>query len=103
MTDAVGKRFTVTVMALEFTVPQLFVLVTEYVPGWETVMEALLCPLLQVPPVFPERVTEPPWQKVVLPDAEITDAVGRGFTVIVIALEFTVPQLFVFVTENVPG
>ena len=37
--------------------------------------------MLHVPPTFPLSVTLPPEQNVVFPPAEITDAVGLGFTV----------------------
>jgi hypothetical protein len=39
-----------------------------------TVIEALLEPLLHVPPTFPEITTEFPAQKVVLPLADMLDA-----------------------------
>ena len=43
-------------------------------------MEKPVIPLLQVPPVFPERITLSPEQNVVGPAEEIVTA-GSGFTV----------------------
>ena len=37
--------------------------------------------VLQVPPLFPDKVTEPPLQKLVGPPAVIVDAIGNGFIV----------------------
>ena len=46
-----------------------------------TVMDAVVAPLLQVPPLFPDNVTLPPVQNDVGPPAEIIDATGSGLTV----------------------
>ena len=60
----------------------------------------MVAPLLHVPPLlFPDKVTVDPVQIVVGPLAVTVAAVGKGFTVTAIVFEFTVPQLFEFVTK----
>ena len=65
-----------------------------------TVIDAVVAPLLHVPPLlFPNKVTVLPVQIVVEPLAEITEAVGKGLTITAMVFEFTEPQLFEFVTK----
>ena len=62
-------------------------------------MDDVAAELLQVPLLFPESITLLPTQNVVVPLAEITDAVGSGLTVTKIWFEVTLPQPFVLVTK----
>jgi hypothetical protein len=94
-----GNGFTVTAILFDVVLPQLLVVVTEYVPPVVTVMFAVVAAEFQVPPLFPISNTESPEQIVVLPNAEIVDAVGNGFTVTKILFEVVLPQAFVVVTE----
>jgi hypothetical protein len=65
-----------------------------------TVIEAVVAPLLHVPPLlFPDKVTVEPEHIVVAPLAEMTATVGNGLTVTAIEFELTVPQLFELVTK----
>lgn len=98
--DAVGEALTITLMIFEFTLPQLLLLVTKKFPVVLTVIDAVVAPLFQVPPLlFPDKVTVEPVQIVVGPFEEITAVVGKGLTVTAIVFEFTEPQLFEFVTK----
>ena len=79
--DACGV--TVTEVAAEVAEqPAAFVTVTLYWPLADTVMLGVVAPVLQRKEAPPEavRVTEPPWQKVVLPLAEML-AVGAALIV----------------------
>ena len=59
--------------------------------------------MFHVPPVFPERVTELPAQKVVLLFAEIDDAVGKGLIVIGNVEVLPLLQALEGVTEILPA
>lgn len=83
--------FTVTTMLLEVVLPHELVVVTEYVPEVVTLMLGLVAFVLQTPPLFPDKVTLPPLQKVVAPPAVIVGAVGSGFTVKVLDVEAVQP------------
>ena len=67
-------------------------------PLWFTSVSEAVEPSFQTPLLLPVRIKEPLEQKVVLPIAEITAAVGSGFTVTEIEFEVTLPQEFVVVT-----
>ncbi len=56
-------------------------------------------PVLQTPPLFPNRVTKPPLQNVVKPPAVIVGAVGKGFTDTTILFDIVLPHELVVVTE----
>lgn len=72
-----GNAVTVTAMIFEVELPQEFELVTKNPPLEVTVMEDILDPLLQVPPLlFPESTTDPPEQNVVGPPAVMVDGDG---------------------------
>ena len=62
-------------------------------------MVAVVAPLLQVPPTFPDKVTVLPAQKVVGPLALMLDAIGAALTITLIVFEFTLPQPLVLVTK----
>ncbi len=62
-------------------------------------MLACVPPLLQVPPLFPDKVTEPPLQNVVAPPAVIIGVTGNGFTVTSMLFDAVLPHEFVVVTE----
>ena len=90
---------TVTTMLLEVVLPHELVVVTEYVPDVVTLMVGVVAPVLQTPPLFPDKVTEPPLQNVVAPPAVIVAAVGTGLTVTTMLLEVVLPQELVVVTK----
>ena len=77
----IGKGFTVTSILFDAVIPHELVVDTEYVPEVVTLMLGVVTFVLQTPPLFPDKVTEPPAQNVVAPLAVIVDAVGKGFTV----------------------
>jgi hypothetical protein len=89
-------------MTLDVTVPQLLELVTKKLPLELTVMEADVLELFHVPLTFPERVTLPLPHICVVPMAEMTAAVGWGFTVTTMELLEAVPHTLVRVTKYVP-
>ena len=47
--------------------------------------------VLQTPPLFPDKVTEPPAQNVVAPTAEIVDAIGKAYTLTSLSLQSPCP------------
>jgi hypothetical protein len=69
------------------------------VPEVVTSIVALVAPVLQTPPLFPDKVTEPPAQNVVALPAVIVDAIGSGFTVNVLdaVAEQPLPLLIIHV------
>ena len=54
-------------------------------------MVGVVASVLQTPPLFPDKVTDPPLQNVVVPSAVIVVAVGSGFTVKVLDVEAVQP------------
>ena len=68
-------------------------------PACVTDIEDKVLPVLQTPPLFPVKLTEPPAQKLGLPCAEIVAAIGNGLTLTDIAFEVTLPHELVVVTE----
>ena len=49
-----------------------------------TVIDPVVSPVLQTPPIFPESITLPPAQKVVAPLAVIVDATGNPLLIILL-------------------
>ena len=85
-----GNALTVTVVAADAAELQVPLFTeTEYVPAVETVMACVVAPFDQIFPVADDevKVTLPPWQNVVAPDAVIVGVAGNGFTVTVVAAE----------------
>jgi hypothetical protein len=100
-----GLAFTVTATgALVALQPFALVTVTLYEPLAVTLTDCVVAPLDQryVRPAGALRVTLPPWQKVVGPEAPIV-AAGRGFTVTAVAALVAVqPLAFATVTLYEP-
>jgi len=85
--EITGVGFTVTVIEEDIgEVQPVTVVVTLYVPELVTVIACVVSPSDQVSPELADEVntTEPPWQNVVAPPAEIVGAPGIGLTVITI-------------------
>ena len=54
-------------------------------------MVGVVALVLQTPPLFPDKVTEPPLQNVVALPAVIVDAIGNGFIVNVFDVDAVQP------------
>jgi hypothetical protein len=102
---AVGKSLTVTAIAVLADEIQLFTFLTCTVcePVVETVIEAVVAPLLQRydEPSLAVKTTLPPEQKVVTPPAVIVGVDGKVLTVTGIAVLAAEIQLFAFLTCTV--
>ena len=102
----VGSAFTVTDVVAEVAEAHVPLFTeTEYVPEAETVIDCVVAPFDQTFPVADDevKVTFPPWQNVVAPEAEIVGVKGSGFTVIVVAAEVADVHVPLFTeTEYVP-
>ena len=98
-----GREFTVTFVVAETADAHVPLLTeTEYAPEAETVIDCVVAPFDQTFPVADDdvKVTFPPWQNVVAPEAEIVGVAGSEFTVTVVAAEVAVPHV-VPATETV--
>jgi hypothetical protein len=102
----VGSGFTVMVLVEVAEQPLALVAVTVYVPAVDTVMAAVVAPVLQayeVPPLA-VRVAEAPAQimpsLLVVPELSVSviDGVGSGFTVMILVLVAEQPLALVAVT-----
>jgi hypothetical protein len=84
-----GLEITATLLTAEVEAQDPLETVTEKLPLAETVMLGVVAPLLQVLPVGEDEVnmTEPPWQKVRGPEADMVGVAGDGFTVTATAFE----------------
>ena len=85
-----GNALTVTKVAAEVAELQVPLLTkTLYDPASETVIDCVVAPFDQRFPVADDevKVTLPPWQKIVAPDAEIVGVAGTAFTVTVVAAD----------------
>ncbi len=65
-------------------------------------MVGVVAPVLQVPPLLPERTTLDPVQKVVAPPAVMTEAIGRGLGLIILSQMLVQPFASVTITVYVP-
>ena len=91
-----GSAFTVTTVAADAAEAQVPLLTeTLYDPPVETVTDCMVAPFDQIFPVADDevKVTLPPWQKVVAPDAEIVGVAGNAFTVTTVGAEAAEAQV----------
>ena len=72
-------------------------------PEVVTSIDGFVSDVLQIPVLFPDKVTLPPSQNVVALPALIVDAIGNGFTISVIILLAALPQIVVFTAWYVPA
>ena len=94
-----GKALTVTAIEFDVPVKQFWVELTVYVPDWITSNVFEAAPVIAVPFRYhwlPEadevRVTLPPWQKVVLPELDITGVEELRLALTVIVRVFAVQE-----------
>ena len=95
--------FTVTTILFDIVLPHELVVVTEYVPDVVTLMVGVVAPVLQTPPLFPDKVTEPPLQNVVALPAVIIDAIGNGFIVNVFDVDAVQPLSLLIIQVYKPA